>query len=203
MTKDHLLCGCCRQCFDDLPRVAPVSIKPARAADHSRVWVAALHYQPPVDRWLHAFKFAQTPALARHFAVLLSAQVMMFYKTEKRLLPEALVSVPMSASRWRQRGYNQATLLARAVARTLGVPLVDAVRRRSDLAAQHTLDKAARLANMKQAFTVESKLPYRRVAVVDDIITTGATVNGVAAALTGQGVAEVDAWALAYTPPRE
>lgn len=203
MSRDQLLCGCCATCFADLPRLPPVNLKPALADDHSRVWIAALKYQPPVDRWIHAFKFAQTPALASALAVLLSAQVMSYYKQEKRLLPEALVTVPMGAARWRQRGYNQAALLAKAVATTLGLPLLDVVQRRDGKATQHTLDKGGRLANMEHAFQVAMAMPQRRLAVIDDIITTGATVNGVAAALSGQGVAEVDAWALAYTLPQE
>lgn len=202
LARGRLLCGCCPQCFADLPRLPPINLKPALASDHSRVWLAALQYEAPVDRWLHAFKFAQTPALAKHFAILLSAQVVSFYREEKRLLPEALVTVPMTASRWRQRGYNQAALLAKAVAGVLGLPLLDVVERRVEGATQHTLDKGARLANMEHAFFVPQRLSQRRLAVVDDIITTGATINGVAAALTGQGVAEVDAWALAYTPAR-
>ncbi|MGX5915427.1 ComF family protein [Aliidiomarina sp. Khilg15.8] len=203
MSRGRLICGCCAVCFADLPRLPPINLKPALAADHSRVWIAALKYEAPVDRWLHAFKFAQTPALAKPFAVLLSAQVVSYYKQEKRLLPEALVTVPMSAARWRQRGYNQAALLAKAVAKTLGLPLLDVVQRRNDHATQHTLDKGARLANMERAFEVPTALHQRRLAVVDDIITTGATVNGVAAVLAGQGVAEVDAWAMAYTPAKE
>ncbi|WP_126803604.1 ComF family protein [Aliidiomarina minuta] len=168
--------------------------------DYCRVWIAALSYQPPVDRWLHSFKFAQTPALARHLAILLSAQVMTYYKQHKRLLPEALIAVPLAKKRWRYRGYNQALVLANEVSKVLGIPLIHAVIRHKDSKVQHQLDRRQRQANMRQAFQVVSVIPCTRIAIVDDIITTGATVSGLGAVLSEQGVVEIDAWAVAYTP---
>lgn len=199
-TPDSLTCGLCPTCFTDLPRRAPANLRPASGADYCRLWLAALNYQAPVDRWLHNFKFAQTPALARHFAILLSAQVMVYYKQHKRLLPEALIAVPLTKKRWRYRGYNQALVLASQVSAVLGIPLIHPVTRHKDNRVQHQLDRQQRLANMRQAFQITSTITCTRVAIVDDIITTGATVSALGAVLSEQGVTEIDAWAVAYTP---
>ena len=113
---------------------------------------------------------------------------------------DALVPVPLHAQRLRERGYNQATEIARALGRLLGCRVCCAafVRRALGHAADACQMAAARRATSRarsRSFATRG----RRIAIVDDVITTGATVNALAAALLAAGAVEVHAWAVART----
>nr|WP_198148831.1 ComF family protein [Luteibacter yeojuensis] len=116
-------------------------------------------------------------------------------------LPEVVVPVPLHVSRLRSRGFNQALELVKPVARHLGVrvdPRLLARVRRTD--AQSELDAEARARNVLGAFEARFVEGLQHVAVVDDVMTTGATLAECALALRAAGVARVDVWALARTP---
>ena len=117
-------------------------------------------------------------------------------------LPQALLVVPLHKNRLRQRGYNQALELARPMARALAMPLcLDALRRVRSTHAQTELDAHARRRNVRGAFALldGAALPAH-VAVLDDVMTTGATLAECARVLKRAGVQTVDAWALARAP---
>lgn len=123
----------------------------------------------------------------------------------KRGAPSAIVPVPLSVSRLRERGYNQAGLLAGHLGRHLHLPVWhDALIRRKDTPRLMTLDADARLEHIRQAFAVSARhmplLQGRHVAVVDDVLTTGATLNEVAHTLWQAGAREVSVWVAARTP---
>ncbi|WP_126788695.1 ComF family protein [Aliidiomarina sedimenti] len=196
---DH--CGLCSTCFNDLPRLPPHNLRPLTRPDYCHIWVAPLSFQPPADRWLYRFKYHSTPALASHFAVLLAAQIIAYHKQSRTPLPDAVCAVPMSWRRWRQRGFNQARELATATAKVLGLPVLDRLIRVGGEHQQHQLDWAARQANADQAFAHCGRAcGCRHVAIVDDVITTGATLTAAARVLLENGVEQVSGWALAYTP---
>lgn len=113
----------------------------------------------------------------------------------------ALVPVPIHAARRRQRGYNQAELIARALARRAGgrgIRVVDALERRAATERQHRLDRAARLRNLRDAFRVRHGVAVpHAVIVVDDILTTAATIEACASVLSEAGAASVYGFALA------
>lgn len=115
---------------------------------------------------------------------------------------DALIAVPLHARRLRERGYNQAFEIARPVARALGLPLLAAgiVRTRS-VDPQAQLAAHERVANMRGAFRVRLRLAGRRIALIDDVITTGATLNSLAEALERAGAEHVEGWAVARTLP--
>lgn len=124
----------------------------------------------------------------------------------KRGAPSAIVPVPLSATRLQERGYNQAGLLAGQLGRCLRLPVWhDALIRRKDTPRLMTLDADARLEHIRQAFAVSVRhmplLQGRHVAVVDDVLTTGATLNEVAHTLWQAGAREVSVWVVARTPP--
>ncbi|MGC8634309.1 MAG: ComF family protein [Candidatus Limnocylindrales bacterium] len=104
---------------------------------------------------------------------------------------ELLVPVPIHAGRLRQRGYDQAVLLAQSAARELGLPMVPALRRIEATAAQYRLGRAGRAANVGHAFECRPEQRGRvhghHVVLVDDIVTTGATLSACAAALYAAG----------------
>lgn len=162
--------------------------------------VAPLHYRQPVDRLLAGFKFRARFADGRSLALLLADTVSRTYRNDTA--PELLLPMPLHRARWRQRGYNQAVEVTRVLRRSLGLPVcATAVVRHRVTAAQTSLGSiAARRRNVAGAFTVvgaEALLECRHVAIVDDVITTMATVNSLAACLRQHGVERVDAWCLA------
>ena len=113
--------------------------------------------------------------------------------------------MPLSARRLAERGYNQSWELARRVARLRRLPArADVLERVVDTPPQTALDRAARLANLRAAFhlppAARAAVAGRRVALVDDVATTGTTLREAAAALRRAGAAAVDGWVFARTP---
>jgi predicted amidophosphoribosyltransferase len=112
----------------------------------------------------------------------------------------AVVAVPLSASRLRERGFDQARVLATALASGLALPLLPALTRVRATEAQSRLDLAARRRNLSEAFRARGPVPPRQVVLVDDVITTGATVDAAARALRAAGARRVLVAAVARTP---
>jgi len=154
---------------------------------------AACVYAAPVDRLLLRFKFHRDLAAGGLLAQLM-AQALVGAPS-----PAALLPVPLHRARLRQRGYDQALELARPLARALGLPVLDHVLARIRATApQSQLDAAQRQRNLQRAFEVRgnARLPAH-VVLVDDVMTTGATLHAAAAALKRAGVQRVDAWVCA------
>ena len=106
---------------------------------------------------------------------------------------DLLVHVPVHADRARQRGYDQAELIARVAARHLGLPSGSLLTRERATAAQFDLDRADRAANVAGAFTVRAALDGRWILLVDDVVTTGATLAACAVVLEAAGARAVSA----------
>jgi len=114
--------------------------------------------------------------------------------------PQALVPMPVHPARRRRRGFNQAQLLARELGRALGIPVCDrAVRRVRDTGSLTALDAAARRRALRGAFEADGPLPAR-VAIVDDVLTTGASAEALTVALRRAGAEQVSVWTVARTP---
>src|SRR5690606_20884487 len=157
---------------------------------------AAFLYGFPVDRLLPRLKFHRDLPAGR---LLARASAPAFVPVDR---PEVLVPVPLHRSRLRERGYNQALELARPLGRRLGIPVCHGllVRTRAT-AAQSRLDAGARAANLRDAFEVPVHLEVpAHVALVDDVMTTGATLHAAADALLDAGAGRVDAWVCARAP---
>jgi len=163
--------------------------------------LAALDYGHPWDRLIAAFKFHAALDLAAPLAQLLATA----WRTSGRPRPDRLVPVPLSAPRLQERGYNQAWQLARLLARWLACP-ADArlLLRIKDTPHQLAFPVDERAANVHSAFAVEprrrAELRGRHVAIVDDVMTTGATAAEIAHTLRHAGAAAVDVWVVARTP---
>jgi ComF family protein len=163
------------------------------ALTHTR---AVFVYGFPLDRLVPRFKFHRDLAAGRLMADLMAASL------ASAPQPEALVPVPLHVHRMRQRGYDQALELARPLATRLGLPVrADLLRRVRATAPQSELDAGQRQRNVARAFAVatHAALPMH-VALVDDVMTTGATLHAAARALLGAGVTRVDAWVCARVP---
>jgi ComF family protein len=115
--------------------------------------------------------------------------------------PEHVIAVPLHRERLRERGFNQALELARPISRALNVSLLPAaVARVRPTVSQSGLNARARRRNLRGAFVARVDLRGRRVAVVDDVVTTGSTVAAVTRSLKKAGAAHVEIWALARAP---
>lgn len=114
---------------------------------------------------------------------------------------DLLAAVPVHAQRRRERGFDQAELLGREVGRRLGLPFVPLLERAARTSAQHQLGRTARAGNVGGAFMVSDRMRAyvigRWVILVDDVVTTGATLNACAAALLGAGAQAVSGLTLA------
>ena len=157
---------------------------------------AAFVYGFPLDRLVPRFKFHHDLAAGR-----LLAQLMVegFADLPR---PDALVPVPLHRDRLRQRGYDQALELAKPLARALRMPLLsDRLVRTRATAPQSELDAGARRRNLRRAFAVRdgAALPAHLV-LVDDVMTTGATLEAAAKTLLRAGAVRVDAWVCARAP---
>lgn len=154
-------------------------------------------YEFPVDRLIAALKYHERLLLADSFGGLLAD------RADPAALPDLLLPVPVHAHRLRQRGHNQAALLARVCARRLGTACdPHSLRRVQDTAMQKLLDRDARRANLASAFAWRGPgLAGRRVAVIDDVMTTGATLATLTDILLAAGAASVEGWLIARTLP--
>jgi len=189
---------CCPRCALPLETAAPLcgeclASEPPFAA----AW-APFRYGHPLDLLEARFKFRGDLAAGRVLADLTIERA----GIDAPARPDLMLAVPLHESRLRQRGYNQAYELARPLARTLGVSLDrDLLVRTRATPAQTGLDAAARRRNLRGAFKVvsERKLP-EHIVLIDDVMTTGATLRECARTLRRAGVTRVDAWVLARAP---
>ncbi len=209
LRDDHRICDDCRQQLPlnlhgcaccDLPlehATPPGSLcgdcqKQSYHFDRVR---AALHYRPPVDDLISGFKYHQRLDQGRLLADLLTEHLLQQQTDIDLLLP-----MPLHPRRLRERGFNQASELCRPISRALQIPWSSAVLQRSrDGAHQRTSSSRQRRRNIRQAFDCRGQIP-RRVALIDDVVTTGATADEVAHTLKKAGAQWVEVWAVARTP---
>ncbi|MET0066502.1 MAG: ComF family protein [Candidatus Thiodiazotropha sp.] len=172
------LCGQCLQ------RVTPLDAS-----------VTALRYEAPINRLISALKFNQKLHLSTPLARLLIERLGTLDAPPERILP-----VPLHPQRLRQRGFNQAVELARIIARHYAIPLdLESVRRVRNTHAQSDLKETQRQRNLRRAFHVRRPVAGLKLAILDDVITTGATVRELARSLKQAGAARVEVWAIART----
>ena len=125
-------------------------------------------------------------------------QLLARYVAHRDTRPELVIPVPLAMARYRERGFNQARELARPLCKSLGLRLrSDLVERRRETREQAGLERQERLKNTRDAFALIAPLPVRHVAIVDDVVTTGSTVNEVAKLLRGAGAEWIEVWAAA------
>jgi ComF family protein len=164
---------------------------------------AAFDYGFPVDRLLPRFKFHHDLAAGRELAEAMHAMLAEALPVDPADRPQALVAVPLHARRLRQRGYNQALELAKPLSKAFAIPLLwDGLRRTRDIAPQSGLGALARRRNPRGAFAVGGDMLPAHVALVDDVMTTGATLYECARVLRRAGVQRVEAWVAARVPSR-
>lgn len=166
--------------------------------------VVVTDYAAPLDQLVLDLKFGAQLALAPQFGSLLAQAVR---QQPRAAWPDLLAPVPLGRRRLVERGFNQALEVGRTLARELGLPLRARLLERSrDTAPQTLLVPAERRANLRQAFLVPpnslDRVRGRHVGVIDDVITTGVTLDEIAATLKRAGAVRVTCMAFARTPRR-
>jgi ComF family protein len=201
----------CAACDADLPRLAGPRC-PRCALDsprgelcgrclgeppHYDATVAALAYEFPADALVHALKFRGELALAEYLAGILGRCIADQDGNKQNV--DSVIAVPLSTGRLRERGYNQAVEIARALSpKKMALELC--VRER-DTPAQVDLPYDERRRNVRGAFRCTRAILGGSVAVVDDVMTTGETLNEIALTLKNAGAARVVNWVVARTFP--
>lgn len=205
MSHDGLWCGACDAALPwlDAPR-CPVCALPTPTGEvcghclsdpplFTRT-TAVFGYSFPLDKLMKAMKYGGQLALANAFAEKLASRI------DKSNLPDIIIPMPLHPAKLRGRGFNQSLLLAAAVARRLRVELLaNACQRVRDTPPQSALPWKERKKNVRDAFRCGRDLSGKRVALVDDVLTTGASMNALADAVQKRGAAEIRAWVVART----
>ncbi|BAN98924.1 phosphoribosyltransferase [Plautia stali symbiont] len=148
---------------------------------------------------MQQLKFSRATALRVMLARLLLLKLLT--KRRQQLLPriDLVLSVPLHRRRAWQRGYNQAALLAKPLARWLGCEYREGLRRVRHGAVQHSLSARARKSNLRGAFRLEMAVRGRHILLIDDVVTTGSTVREISRLLLAQGAASVHIGCLCRT----
>ncbi|MDO8294730.1 MAG: double zinc ribbon domain-containing protein [Gallionella sp.] len=155
---------------------------------------AVFGYAFPLDKLVQAMKYGEQLALAHTFAGKLACRI------DRTDLPDCIIPMPLHPAKLRKRGFNQSQLLAAGVARGLGLELLPhACQRVRDTPPQSALPWKERKKNMRNAFCCDADLTGRRIALVDDVLTTGASLNALAEAVQKRGAVEISAWVVART----
>lgn len=158
--------------------------------------VAPFCYEPPLDRYLHALKYRGARDFGRALGLTLAPAL-----AAARGGLDALVAVPLHRARLLERGYNQAQEIAATLGRALELPTLErGIVRHAAGPAQTGRSAAQRRAAVARVFGVRRKLTGLSLGIVDDVVTTGATVNALAAELRAAGAARCVAFAVARTP---
>jgi ComF family protein len=199
----------CERCADSLPWIlhpcpgcampvadgsVPFCVSCARGGPpFDRAW-AAFRLEAPIQRLVHEVKYEANFGAARMLGLLAARRL----ASRSEPLPALLIAVPLHARRLRTRGYNQATQVARAMQELLGIPLgaSDLATRRRATSDQIGQTAAQRRRNLEGAFEIRQKLSGT-IALVDDVMTTGATLASLARACQAAGASRVEAWAIA------
>ncbi|GAB4126096.1 MAG: ComF family protein [Sideroxydans sp.] len=214
-----LLCGafshdglCCAACRADLPRLpharCPVCALPTaqgevcgrclREPPPFEQTEAAFSYAFPLDALVKALKFHERLIVVDFLAEELAQQI--------RQRPDAVLALPLHPLRLQARGFNQSQLLAARLAQQFGLPVLNGVAERvRDTPPQSTLPWKERDKNMRHAFAVRQPdaVRGRHLAIVDDVMTTGASTGELAAALKAAGAQRITVWVVARTLPHE
>ncbi len=163
--------------------------------------IAPLRYEAPISHLLGAFKYQGNFNYGRILSRLLIERLRQEFRRPEPIAIDAIVPVPLHWSRRWRRGFNQAELIADELSRALNLPMQSRwLRRTRSSAPQQSLDAEARRKNLRDAFHCSDAVRGLHIAVVDDVVTTGATANVIARTLLAAGAASVEIWCLARTP---
>ena len=217
LAQDCLLCASsdaknvlCNACADDLPRLPqPACLRCAlplpngeicghclSKPPHHDAAFAAFSYEFPLDKLVQAFKYAHRLALGDYFGQQLVQRI-------KAPAADLIIPLPLHPERLRQRGFNQALELARPVSKAWKLPIdTTCCRRTRNTPAQADLPWSERVKNIQGAFQCSTDLTGKRIILVDDVMTTGASLNECCRTLKLHGAAAITLLVVARALPK-
>lgn len=203
--KTHKL-GFCLGCYHDLPHIKTPCLQcglPLTANTpcfcKAEDWpfaacLSAFEYQFPINKLLFQYKSQARLALCESFAQALTNQV----KKQQQVLPQVLMPVPLHTSKLKQRGFNQSLELAKMLSKQLHIPIdYHSLQSSHQTTQQKSLNKQQRLANVQTNYALTQPLSVTHIALIDDVITTGATTKTLAYLLREHGATHIQAWSIA------
>jgi len=183
----------CAECLNKIIPFTPVDYLKLKDI---KVW-SACSYEGVTRECIHLFKYKSKLDLVNPLSSIMLKFANNYLKTDNF---DIIIPVPLHSSRFRERGFNQAELIARKLAKGLNLPAHSNIIKRVKLTqAQAGLTKTQRLANLNNAFKVKNGLPVedKNVLLIDDVFTTGSTINECAKALLNAGAKSIEALVLA------
>ncbi len=157
---------------------------------------ALFEYKPPISQFVLKLKFQKNLSMARLF----SNYWIDYIKKYRDLnnLPELLIPVPLHHKRLRERGFNQALEIAKPIGKQFKIPIdIKSCSRIMNTHPQATLSVKDRKNNLKNAFVLSHPITAKHVAIIDDVVTTGTTVNEISRLLEKSGVNNIEVWCCA------
>jgi ComF family protein len=192
----------CEHCAEPLPRVLTPPVLCGACAQRPPAFdacVAPFRYAFPIDRLIQGLKYRRELCYGRVLGQLLARQL-----SHRGTRPELVIPVPLGLARYRERGFNQARELALPLRDLLGLSLrSDLVVRQRETREQAGLDRKERRKNTRKAFALVAPVRARHIAIVDDVVTTGSTVNELSKLLRTAGAEWIEVWAVARAVRKE
>jgi ComF family protein len=200
--------GLCQYCLDDLPLLdltqSPnllnhpdiVEMFPTCEFDFL---IACGFYQPPFQHWLTQLKFNNQIHFKVALQQVINQQMRILFKQLNIAPPDGFVILPLHASRFLSRGFNQVSQVWSPCIKHYG-PIIDCLKRNKKTQPQSSLSKSKRIKNLQGAFICKQNMEGKTIAIIDDVMTTGATLNAATQALKQAGAKQVWAFVTCLTP---
>ena len=186
----------CKRCAETLPEGQKICGSCLSDLSMQIETTALFNYSSPIDQLIINLKFRNNLIGARILGELLGNHL--YDQYQNKIKPEVIIPVPLHSIRLRERGYNQALELSRPISKKLNIPIDKfSIKRVKNTAAQAVLSAKERQQNIKQAFGIDENFKYDYVAIIDDVVTTGNTVNELCKVLCSAGVSRIDIWCCA------
>lgn len=198
----------CKHCLNDIEIITlPESGNLLHRPDISRLFdrlsfdslFALSWYQPPVESWIGGLKFHDQIHYKTALTQLIGKHLSQYTQQEGFEWPDYFVVLPLHPSRFKNRGFNQVSQVWQPLLPKELISDTLLARNRSTQA-QTTLTKKQRKQNLKSAFKCETNLQGKKIIIIDDVITTGATINSAAESLKQAGATQVSVWVTCITP---
>ena len=159
---------------------------------------ALFNYEFPISKLIPQLKFQYKLAYGNLLGQLLLQQYESWYKLDS--MPDAILPVPLSNARLKQRGFNQVLEILRPLMLSTNSIVLDNVCiRTKNTKSQTSISMKYRRRNLRSAFRITQPIAYEHVAIVDDVFTTGSTVQAMSEVLKGVGVQQIDIWCICRT----
>lgn len=187
----------CRQCGQAFAAKTDYCGRCINESPHYDSCFCPFEYQTPISDLICALKYNDKPELAKKIGLILAQEIT---QQHEGALPEVILPVPIHTSRLRSRGFNQAKLIADTVGKELDIPVINnAIMKQKATPPQAQQSLSARKNALNNCFGMIQEIGAQHLAIIDDVVTTGSTVNEIAKILKKNGVDYIQVWGVAHT----